>query len=113
MTCKPFFIKNARIFLEKNECGMRRAFLQHGHLLRDLNKTNMILIPKNKLKQVNDYKPISLCNVSYTFTENISTNKIISPLQSDFSQNRDIYDNILVAHEFYLPLIKIAKLKHI
>lgn len=47
------------------------AFLKHGHHLRELNKTNITLIPTNdNPEKVNDYRCITLCNISYIFCPN-------------------------------------------
>lgn len=82
-------------------------FLHHGHLLRELNNTHIALIPKiENPKRVNDHRPISLYNVSYKFISKLLANrlwtvlpKIISPFQSAFISQRDIHDNLLIAHE--------------
>lgn len=62
-----FYQKRCNI-LGKNIYRMVKAFLHHGHLLREINNTHIPLIPKKeKYEKVNDCRPISLCNVSYNF----------------------------------------------
>lgn len=42
------------------------AFLHSGAMLKELNRTFITLIPKvSSPSSVNDYRPISLCNVLY------------------------------------------------
>lgn len=44
------------------------SILNHRSSTRALNRTNIVLIPKVKLpRMASDYRPISLCNVSYSF----------------------------------------------
>lgn len=57
---------------------MSKAFLKHRHFLRDLNKTNITLIPKkNNPEKVNDYIHISFCNVFYKFISNLMANRLL------------------------------------
>ncbi|OMO84741.1 hypothetical protein COLO4_21865 [Corchorus olitorius] len=46
-------------------------FLNRGHILKELNKTLIALIPKRKdPSKVSDYRPISLCNGKLAFLDN-------------------------------------------
>lgn len=86
---------------------MTRAFLHHRQLLKELNNTHITLIHTNHIR-VSDFRPISLSNVFYKFILKPLANrllvvlpKLISLLQIAFIPNRDIYDNILIAHECF------------
>ncbi|KAF7844045.1 Zinc knuckle CX2CX4HX4C [Senna tora] len=66
-----------------------------GHMLKELNQTNISLIPKVDCPDgMADYSPIGLYNVSYKI---ISKNDLITPFQSAFIKGRNIADNILIA----------------
>ena len=86
---------------------MVRAFFHNGHLLKEINRTFITLIPKLESREAShDYRPISICNVSYKIIAKILANrvkpllnKIISPLQGAFAPSRLINDNTMLAHE--------------
>ena len=91
----------------KSVCKMVRAFFHNGHLLKEINRTFITLIPKLESPEASHhYRPINLCNVSYKIIAKILANrikpllnKIISPLQGAFAPGRLINDNIMLAHE--------------
>ncbi|GJS03905.1 hypothetical protein Tco_0320413 [Tanacetum coccineum] len=82
-------------------------FFTNGKLLKELNHTIIALIPKiQNPTRVNDYRPISCCNVLFKCISKILANRIkeslkvlISPNQSAFVPGRNISDNILLTQE--------------
>ncbi|GJV38022.1 hypothetical protein Tco_1410499 [Tanacetum coccineum] len=84
-----------------------REFFTNGKLLKELNHTIIALIPKVQSPlRVNDYRPISCCNVLFKCISKIIANRIkhslkylVSPNQSAFVQGRSISDNILLTQE--------------
>lgn len=110
---------------------MSASFLNSGHLLKEVNQTTIILIPKGDNQcSFKDFRPISLCNVTYKIISKVLTNKLqgimqdlITLYQNAFAKGQSITDNILLAHEvlryirrhkkgkFYCAGIKIDLLK--
>ncbi|KAG8389002.1 hypothetical protein BUALT_Bualt02G0184100 [Buddleja alternifolia] len=82
-------------------------FFETGHLLKAMNHTFITLIPKSdKANKVEQFRPISLCNVSYKIISKIIAQRIkplldslISPNQLAFVPGRNISDNSIITHE--------------
>ncbi|CAL5404679.1 unnamed protein product [Camellia sinensis] len=90
-------------------CRAICSFFDRGFLLKEMNQTNLVLIPKVKaLVKSSQYRPISLCNFHLKIITKVLANHlksilagIISPNQSTFVPGRLIQDNLLVAHEAF------------
>lgn len=88
---------------------MVRAFFSTGSFPTLLNHADITLIPKipNPIC-ASDFCPISLCNFGYKIVSKILANrlknylpKLITLYQSAFVADRQIQDNILIAHEMF------------
>ncbi|CAL9019993.1 unnamed protein product, partial [Prunus brigantina] len=96
--------------------GIVKDFFAESCNPTTLNSTNIVLIPKvPNPESVTQYRPISLCNYSYKIISKVMANRlkqfipeIISPAQNAFVPNRQIQDNILLAHEAF-HLLKLRK----
>jgi exonuclease III len=105
MSC--FFFQKYWHILGDNITQAVLSFLSSGHLLKKINYTHIVLIPKIKNpQQVSDYRPISLCNVLYKIVSKVLANRlqqvlpsVISDSQSAFIPGRLITDNVAVAFE--------------
>ncbi|CAM8966226.1 unnamed protein product [Rhodiola kirilowii] len=77
-----------------------------GRMKEDMNDSTIVLIPKSKKpKKLEEFRPISLCNVTTKIVMKILSNKlkeilpqIVSEAQSAFVPGRLISVNILLAH---------------
>ena len=53
------------------------GFLNEGEQLKEINHTNLVLIPKKKSPcSPKDFKPISLCNVVYKLISKVLANRL-------------------------------------
>lgn len=77
------------------------------HTKRYIHKTHVCLIPKIKgANTLKDYRPISLCNITYKIITKIISNRLkpimntlIGPCQSSFLKNRQATDNAIIVQE--------------
>ncbi|KAL2237518.1 UNVERIFIED_CONTAM: hypothetical protein Sindi_0943500, partial [Sesamum indicum] len=84
-------------------------FFTTGKLLKQVNTTLLALIPKvHTPMPVNDFRPISCCNVLYNVITKLLVqrlsmvlDKLISPCQTAFIPGRSIGDNIMLAQELF------------
>lgn len=54
-----------------------QQFFQEGHLLPNLNETNLVLIPKVAIpSNISQFRPISLCNVVYKVISKILAKRL-------------------------------------
>jgi hypothetical protein len=82
-------------------------FFSHNQLLREQNHTFIALIPKKLgASSVQQFRPISLCNIIYKIISKLLANrlkpllpKFISPFQTAFVPGRLMQDNSILAHE--------------
>ncbi|XP_021716616.1 uncharacterized protein LOC110684467 [Chenopodium quinoa] len=82
-------------------------FFLHGHLLKEWNRTFIVLIPKvDHPQQPSQFRPIGLCNVLYKcITKCLAARlrmilpSLISDCQTAFVPGRLMSDNGLLAHE--------------
>jgi len=83
------------------------SFFETGKLLKVVNTTTIVLIPKvPNPSSVKDFRPISCCNTIYKCISKIIANRIkvvlsdlVGPCQSAFVASRNISDNILFSQE--------------
>ena len=108
-----FFFQHFWDIVKPDVISTVQAFFHSGSLGRSLNHTLITLIPKIIFPELSHFKPISLCNVLYKVISKVLVDilkpfmdSIISPYQNAFIQGRNIFDNILLAHEIMDTLRK-------
>ncbi|XP_022015014.1 uncharacterized protein LOC110914533 [Helianthus annuus] len=101
------FFKNAWPLIGNDIVNAIKDFFDTGNLLRELNHTLIVLIPKVPTPMVvTDFRPIACCNVLYKCISKIiadrikgGLNEIVSINQSAFVPGKKISDNILLTQE--------------
>ena len=101
-----FYQKFWDIVKEDLTC-MVNEFLFDGTMANGLNDANICLIPKKeKPNEMSQFRPISLCNVSYKIISKVLCQRLkkllpdrIFETQSAFVAGRQITNNVLIAQE--------------
>lgn len=86
-----------------------KDFFTSGRLLREINNTILVMVPKvPNATTVDDYRPIVCCNMVYKIITKVMANRVaavlkdlVNPSQSAFVKGRRIRDNILLAQELF------------
>lgn len=107
MESMPFFYQSYWDMIGEDVTGVCLGVLNNGEDVGPLNKTLVALIPKtSKPEKMEEYRPISLCNVINKIIAKAIANRlkkvldsIISPTQSDFVPGRMITDNVVIGFE--------------
>ena len=74
-------------------CKTMENFFNSGRMLKEINATNIVIIPKVKtLEMVNQFRPISLYNYAY---------KVITTCHNGFSLDLDDHKNNGVAIDLF------------
>ncbi|CAH1436138.1 unnamed protein product [Lactuca virosa] len=101
------FFKSSWNIVGPEVCKAVREFFWTGKLLKGINATRIVLVPKVEFpRKVSDFRPIACCNTLYKCISKIIVNRIrnslgdiVSKNQSAFIPGRSIVDNILLAQE--------------
>ena len=103
----PIFFQKYWNIVGQNVSDCILNILSVGVMPLEMNETHIDLIPKTKNPQkITEYRPISLCNVTYRILAKVLANRlkkvlpnVISESQTTSIPGRLITDNVLVAFE--------------
>ncbi|KAK4382504.1 hypothetical protein Sango_2864700 [Sesamum angolense] len=101
------FFKSAWAVIKDYFCSAVHEFFYHSGMLKQLNTTLLVLVPKvNMPVKVGDFRPIACCNVIYKVISKIMVkrmqlvlDKLIDSTQNAFVPGRSISTNVLLAQE--------------
>lgn len=91
--------------VQEDLCDSVKHFFHSGHLLRQLNHSFLVLLPKVENPScIEQFRSVSLCNVAYKVVSKILTSrlkvvisKLISPFQAAFVPGCLIQENVIIA----------------
>ncbi|GKV10568.1 hypothetical protein SLEP1_g21912 [Rubroshorea leprosula] len=101
------FIREMWEVLKEDIMGFIQEFHENGKLVRGLNESFIVLIPKKENPlELEDFRPISLIGAMYKILTKILTNRlsrvmqeIIGEQQTAFVKGRQLMDGVVVANE--------------
>jgi Reverse transcriptase (RNA-dependent DNA polymerase) len=86
--------------------GAVNSFYNESLDLKSINKANIVLVPKKALREVSDFRPISVINYVPKLISKVLANRLrlhmphlISKYQTSFIKGRFIADNFLGTRE--------------
>ncbi|XP_010685067.1 uncharacterized protein LOC104899550 [Beta vulgaris subsp. vulgaris] len=102
-----YFYKKAWPCVGQDICAAVKEFFHSGKLLKQINATNICLIPKiEQPTDVTQFRPIACCNVLYKIITKLMCTRLavvlpslIAEVQSAFVANRRIMHNILICQD--------------
>ena len=101
------FFKKAWNIIGFDVCEAVKEFFRSGRLLKQINHAAVVLVPKNaNASRVEDFRPISCCNVVYKLISKIIAQRLspiledlVDSAQSAFIPNRIMVENIYLVQE--------------
>ena len=101
---QAIFFQKCWDILGSSVCEAVKTLWSNPERIQEVNKTLVTLIPKvERPERVQQFRPISLCNVIYKCVSKIIVNRmkssltnLISPYQVSFVPRRNIHDNIII-----------------
>jgi len=101
------FFKKSWHIVGDQFCDAIEEFFRSSSLLKQVNHTTIVLIPKSAHSStVHDFRPISCCNVTYKVISKILASRLapilsslVDQAQSAFIQGRSMVDNIHLVQE--------------
>ena len=101
-------------FVKDEIMSFFKDFFERGKLIRSLNTTFLVLIPKKgEAEDLSDFRPISLVGGLYKLLATVLANrlkkvarKVVSSTQNAFIEGRQILDAALIANEVIGSLLK-------
>lgn len=103
----PVFYQSQWDTIGPSLCATVQDIWANPHKVKSINQTLLVLIPKTDNPQsMKNFRPISMCNVSYKIITKIIANRLknhlsslIAPFQCSFIPGRHSSDNIIIAQE--------------
>ncbi|XP_058771248.1 uncharacterized protein LOC131644704 [Vicia villosa] len=109
------FYQKSWDIVKVNVCGFVKNVWRNPSLLKEVNQTDICLIPKvSHPKLISQFRPISLCNFIYKVVTKVIVDRLkdcmlllISPYQTGFVPGQNKHKNIIIAQEMIHTMMKV------